>query len=924
MDVIRQLRILCLAALVAAIPACPSNTVSQCEATGILCPSGTHCAAAQPICISDTIRCGDAHVDANEECDDGNNIDGDGCSHLCTVEVCGNHRTDPGEKCDDGNTVSGDGCSADCKSVEVCGNGIIDTAVGEVCDDGNTVSGDGCSADCKSTEVCGNGIKDIHEKCDDGGKPGGCNDDCQGGTGCGDGAIDKDKDGNAIEECDDGNGDSTDDCVACRISRCGDGFKQTTGNRPEICDGSSEPGSVLTGHPVLTANCNLDCTTSTCGDKIVNPLFTPPGAPGPEQCDPPNPGHGCSATCQFEHCGNGIKDPEEECDGTDFGPGGNPDGRTCAADCHIQTCGNGRLDPGEQCDDGNSGSNDGCSGGALAAGGCKIEFCGDGIKNDGTEACDSGVAGIPTAAAGCNANCTTPSCGDKIVNPLFTPTGAPGPEQCDPPDPGHGCSATCQFEHCGNGRLDPGEECDGNDFGPGGNPLGLTCATDCHIQKCGNKRIDPGEQCDDGTGNNGTGKRCNGNCQFNVCGDLDVLNGVEQCDPGHDNTGAPKDTATCDHDCTLAVCGDGIVNAASLEDCDDGPDNGTAQSAHGCDARCRFNSCGNAITDIHEDCDDGLNGTPRNSATCNSDCTLARCGDGFVNNQFKPDGISPEACDNIDPTTHASLNGVPCAYGDPFCTRCNATCTGNTNPGGPFCGDGIRQAGFGEGCDPATGPGPSSPSLLAAADSAICDIDCTPVACGDLHINAIAGEKCDDGNADACGTCPATACNVLPIAAVRATSTVTTVNGDHVGDGDTLKLDDGFGKTITLEFDLGGLQNPNNVSVSFAQAPATDAATIASRMVDAVNTKAPAGFLITASVPTGGTTVTLTNTRKSVFGNTAIGVTGQIGIVGGFTFSASPPSMTGGAVGNCPANIGCASGDDCKSGTCNPTTHKCQ
>ena len=82
--------------------------------------------------------------------------------------VCGDGVVDPdvGEVCDDGNTVSGDGCSADCKSTEVCGNGIKDK--GEACDDGNKVSGDGCSANCKSREYCGNGILDPGEECDNG------------------------------------------------------------------------------------------------------------------------------------------------------------------------------------------------------------------------------------------------------------------------------------------------------------------------------------------------------------------------------------------------------------------------------------------------------------------------------------------------------------------------------------------------------------------------------------------------------------------------------------------------------------------------------------------------------------------------------------------------------------------------------------
>jgi cysteine-rich repeat protein len=59
--------------------------------------------------------CGDGTLDLEEMCDDGNNIDGDGCSASCTVEVCGNGILDHGEQCDDGNIVSGDGCSATCQ-----------------------------------------------------------------------------------------------------------------------------------------------------------------------------------------------------------------------------------------------------------------------------------------------------------------------------------------------------------------------------------------------------------------------------------------------------------------------------------------------------------------------------------------------------------------------------------------------------------------------------------------------------------------------------------------------------------------------------------------------------------------------------------------------------------------------------------------
>jgi cysteine-rich repeat protein len=69
------------------------------------------------------------------------------------TSVCGNGILETGETCDDGNNVNGDGCSNTCQMENdepVCGNGILET--GETCDDGNTVSGDGCSSICQ-TEI---------------------------------------------------------------------------------------------------------------------------------------------------------------------------------------------------------------------------------------------------------------------------------------------------------------------------------------------------------------------------------------------------------------------------------------------------------------------------------------------------------------------------------------------------------------------------------------------------------------------------------------------------------------------------------------------------------------------------------------------------------------------------------------------------
>lgn len=119
------------------------------------------------------------------QCDDGNVINGDGCSSTCTIETgyscvgggwnsldvctetCGDGLNLGFYACDDGNAVSGDGCSSTCyvelgwechggssTTADVCttecGNGMIQGP--EVCDDYNTVSGDGCAKDCLSIE----------------------------------------------------------------------------------------------------------------------------------------------------------------------------------------------------------------------------------------------------------------------------------------------------------------------------------------------------------------------------------------------------------------------------------------------------------------------------------------------------------------------------------------------------------------------------------------------------------------------------------------------------------------------------------------------------------------------------------------------------------------------------------------------------
>ncbi|MBT4349780.1 DUF4215 domain-containing protein [bacterium] len=77
--------------------------------------------------------CGNGVAESGEECDDGNNDNGDGCSSICQDEVdepvCGNSIIEDGEQCDDGNDDGGDGCSSTCQDEDIGGDEPITTLV---------------------------------------------------------------------------------------------------------------------------------------------------------------------------------------------------------------------------------------------------------------------------------------------------------------------------------------------------------------------------------------------------------------------------------------------------------------------------------------------------------------------------------------------------------------------------------------------------------------------------------------------------------------------------------------------------------------------------------------------------------------------------------------------------------------------------
>ncbi|CAD8154480.1 unnamed protein product [Paramecium octaurelia] len=372
-------------------------------------------------------RCGNGKRDAGETCDEGNLVatpiaaQGPGCIN-CAVNsptykcsggtattkdtcylACGDHIWDTGEICDDGNNVDGDGCSADCGTIEDlyyctpiagpincfknCGNGKLESSAPDLeqCDIGSGTTGcTNCKVDigydCDNsnppptptpanpvsvcTKLCGNGIINAGEDCDDSNNTSsdGCS-DCVTDVGwvcSGTPSVCSKKCGNGVrnqgEECDDGNAVNNDGCSNCKI------------DTDYVCTGGSDS----------TAD-KCKAIPDICGDGIQKST---------EECDDGNTlnGDGCSKQCKIEIgyscvgnictsiCGDGIKISNEKCDdGNVLGGDGCNEmcvienlyqcsgGSQAGKDTCILNCGDGIRDETEQCDDNNVDDGDGCS-----------------------------------------------------------------------------------------------------------------------------------------------------------------------------------------------------------------------------------------------------------------------------------------------------------------------------------------------------------------------------------------------------------------------------------------------------------------------------------------------------------------------------------------------------------------------------------
>jgi cysteine-rich repeat protein len=253
--------------------------------------------------------CGDGVLDerTDEQCDDGNGVDGDGCEVGCTWS-CSNDAD-----CDDSNLCNGDevcdanlhACSAgapaedgtscgenrEClegRCIQVgCGNGSIDDE--EECDDGNLVDGDGCDADCtitcKESADCDDGnVCNGSETCDTennvcvAGEEVSCDDrdDCTDNacdpvSGCFYPLIDGDGDGQASNEL-----------GACGLD-CDDRDVTVYSGAAELCDGKDNNCNDDTDE--LAPTWYVDCDGD--GYAVLN-------AAGIQQCEKPGPPEECA------------------------------------------------------------------------------------------------------------------------------------------------------------------------------------------------------------------------------------------------------------------------------------------------------------------------------------------------------------------------------------------------------------------------------------------------------------------------------------------------------------------------------------------------------------------------------------------------------------------------------------------------------
>jgi len=217
---------------------------------------------------------------------------------------------------------------------------------------------------------------------------------------------------------------------------------------------------------------------------------------------------------------------------------------------------------------------------------------------------------------------------------------------------------------CGDSYVDWNEDCD-----DGNTVAGDGCSPQCQKEVCGNGHLDPGEECDDG--NQVSGDGCSGDCRIELCGNGHLDPG-EECDDGNHVSGDG-----CSAMCLLEICGNGRVDAG--EECDDGNQNNDDQ----CSNACKVNKCYGASCSWRNDACNVFSCNPTN---------------GQCEPTHRPDGTACDDSNACTPTDRCQ-SGQCVGSGQLDCAAKNACqlngtcdpvkgCVMPNRPDGTACDDG--------------------------------------------------------------------------------------------------------------------------------------------------------------------------------------------------------------------------------------------
>jgi hypothetical protein len=669
-----------------------------------------------PCSDGDACTLGDQCVDgecvpgAPKSCDDGNPCTDDSCSpaegclfvnndvacddgNACTLEdhcLSGKCVATGSLKCNDVNPCTDDGCNpaSGCFTVDnelACSDGNACTtgdqcAGGECvpgapvnCDDGNVCTDDSCDAatGCAHANTGPIECDDLNECTVD--------DHCVNGVCVGTGSL----------ECDDGNICTKDFCLpdgGCAhqdvAGPCSDGDACTLN---DFC----QDGACVSGPPVSCDDKNV-CTTDTC-----DPATGCTHGNSNEEC---SDGNACT---EGDQCSEGSCVPGEavDCD----------DDNVCTVDWCSPLDGCHHLAVAGACDDGNACTdNDQCAQGECVPGpatscddgnACTDDDCdpADGCEHVPNEApCDDGDActvGDLCADGACLPGGESLACDDDNICtndgcvPAVGCVHLPNDESCDDGSvctlgdvcKAGICTAGSTSLNCNDGEICTADSCDAE----------LGCIHEVVVPCCGNGFVEPPEQCDDG--NHLNDDDCTAVCQHATCDDL-LANGSEsdvdcggECEPCADGL-----LCLDDADCESGVCGDGTCQEPT---CDDGVQNGDETDV----------DCGGEVC---APCGDGL------ACLEHGDCVSGYCEDGVCQEPACDDQVHNGDETDLDcggPECDPCADGLMCGEAgdcqsgvcaDGICQE--PTCDDEVLNGGETdvdCGGSCGECAIGQGCE---------------------------------------------------------------------------------------------------------------------------------------------------------------------------------------------------------------------------------